>query len=139
MADTEAILRKARELGELIAQHETVARFDAAVKALREDTEAQRAVTDLNRHLEKLSQKQAENKPIEVEDKRRLESLQTAVVRNAVLRDFQTAQMDYVDLLRRVDEAVMSAGDIEPPEPGGVAGPAVSAPVNPDLSHLRGR
>ena len=48
-------------------------------------------------------------------DKQQLEKLQSAVIRNPTLRDFQVRQMDHLDLMRRVDEA-MSGGPM--PEQG---------------------
>ena len=106
MATTAEILEAARELGNLISRHEASTKLEAVAEQMDADTEAQRALNDYHRHVETLAKKEAERKPIEVEDKRRLERLQQAVANNAVLRNFQTAQMDYVDLLRQVDEAM---------------------------------
>lgn len=126
MASTEEILGKARALGELIADHETARKLADAMARLESDTQAQRAMHDLNRHYQALGEKQAGGKPIEVQDKRKLEQLQLAVARHPLLSSLQMLQMDYMDLLRRVDEAIQgqAPGDIE----------AVSAPVNLDLS-----
>jgi len=128
MPSTQDILTRARELGGMIAEHDTAKKLAAAVERLQKDTDAQRAVHDLNRHYQAVAEKQAAGKPIEVEDKRKLESLQLAVAKNAVLRDLQVLQMDYVDLLRQVDDAIQGEGEAE----------AISPPVNPDLSGLRG-
>ena len=111
MSDTPAILKAADELGKLIADHPATQKFDAVLKKLKDDTEAQRLVTDLNRHRETLAEKQSAGKPIEVEDKRKLESLQQAVASHAVLRDLQMAEMDYVDLMRKVDDRLRAAGE----------------------------
>ena len=114
MATTQDVLDKARELGDLIGEHDAARRLDAAAKALDADREAQRALTDLERHAQALGQKEQAGQPIEVEDKRRLQALQNAVVKSPTLRDFQVAQMDLLDLLRKVDDAitpeVMSGG-----------------------------
>lgn len=142
MASTDEILRKARELGELISQHESARKLEDVLKRLEQDAEAQRALNDYNRHLQTLSEKQQQGQPIEVEEKHRLETLQRQVVMSPVLRDFQTAQMDYVDLMRKVDEAMTGQ------TPGGAAGAAgggagaagAGSPlVNPDLSDLGGQ
>lgn len=132
MPSTEEIMSKARELGGMIAEHETAKKLAETIEQLQADTDAQRAVHDLNRHYQALSEKQAAGKPIEVEDKRKLEKLQLAVAKNPLLGRLQMLQMDYVDLLRKVDDAIQgeSGGDVPGAE-------AVSAPVNPDLSGLR--
>lgn len=106
MASDEQILKSAGELGELLGKHPKVERLESAIGKLKEDVEAQRALNDLNRHLQSVSEKEMSGQPIEVADKRRLQELQTAVVHNLVLQEFQLAQMDYVDLVRRIDDAM---------------------------------
>lgn len=113
MATTEEILNAARALGKLITQHPATQKFQAAVKKLDSDVEAQRTLNDYSRHLSALAQKEAQGQPIEVEDKHRLDNLQSRVIRNPLLRDLQITQMDYLDLMRQVDEAML--GDLAPP------------------------
>ena len=127
MATTEEIVAAARDLGKLIATHQAAEKFEQTVKKLEGDVDAQRAFTDYQRQMQTVAEKQQKNEPIEVEDKRELEQLQNAVVRNAVLRDFQMAQMDYVDLMRRVDEA-MSRQVEGSPVPDGAAPPDADGP-----------
>jgi len=109
MATDEQLIKAARELGEELGKHPKVERLEAAVKKLREDTEAQRVLNDLNRHLQAVTQKEMSGQPVEVEDKRQLQDLQNAVVHNLVLQEFQLAQMDYVDLVRKLDDAMYGA------------------------------
>ena len=106
MVSTDQIMTAATDLGKLIAEHDAAKKFDALVKRLRDDTEAQRVLNDYNRHLTMIQEKETSGKPIEVADKHKLESLQGAMVQNALLRDFQLVQMDYMDLMRKVDEAM---------------------------------
>jgi len=125
MADTQPILEAAASLGRLIQQHASYANLKAAVEALEEDVDAQRAMTDYNRHLEAISQKQQQGQPIEVEDKRKLDQLQKAVVLNPLLRDYQKAQMDYSDLMRQVDAQISGGpaiGDTTQPPPSSLMG-----------------
>lgn len=117
MATTEEILSKARELGDLIARHPATKKLEDLITRLQADTDAQRAMTDYNRQLESLAEKEAAGQPVEVEDKRKLESLQMAVIRNPLLRDFQMVQMDYLDLLRRVDETMQGQNTVPPTGP----------------------
>lgn len=118
MPTTDDILTKAREVGALIAEHPTAKKLEDLATRLQADTDAQRAMTDYNRALEATAQKEAAGSPIEVDDKRRLEALQMAVIKNPLLRDFQVVQMDYMDLLRRVDDAIQGEG----PAAGSTAG-----------------
>ncbi|MFA9478685.1 YlbF family regulator [Phycisphaerales bacterium AB-hyl4] len=122
MPSTEDILKAARELGEKISQHDAAKKFQDIVTRLRDDQDAQRLLNDYNRHLQTVSEKEMNQQPIEVEDKARLKELQTKVVTHPVLRDLQIAQMDYVDLMRRVDEAMTGQTPDTPPAPGATPG-----------------
>ncbi len=106
MAISQEILDAATGLGRLIAKHESAVKLENALKRLQGDVEAQRLFNDYHRHLEKINEKQANGQPIEVEDKRRLANLQDMISHSEVLRDLQIGQMDYVDLMRQVDEAI---------------------------------
>lgn len=138
MATDDQIMKAATELGEILGGHPKVGRLDAAIKKLKEDTESQRALNDLNRHLQTVAEKEMTGQPIEVSDKRRLQELQNVVVHNLVLREFQLAQMDYVDLVRRLDDAMYgrSAAAAAVGVTGGSGDPeaAESPLVNPDLT-----
>jgi cell fate (sporulation/competence/biofilm development) regulator YlbF (YheA/YmcA/DUF963 family) len=106
MASDEKLIKAAQELGAQLGENPKVARLEAAIGKLREDTDAQRALNDLNRHLSAVAQKEMSGQPIEVADKQKLRDLQNVVVHNLVLREFQLAQMDYVDLVRKLDDAM---------------------------------
>ena len=106
MTSTQDVLDAARQLGALIGQHPATQTLDGLLERLDGDTDAQRLMTDLNRHRETLAQKQAQGQPIEVDDKRKLETLQQGVAAHALLGELQMAQMDYVDLMRKVDQEI---------------------------------
>lgn len=110
MATTQEILAAAADLGKLIQTHAAAIKFEQVVKQLQDDIEAQRLMTDLNRHIEKLGQKEAQGQPIEVSDKKTLDELQQKVIRHPLLSQFQMVQMDYLDLMRQVDDVINAAG-----------------------------
>lgn len=134
MASTDEILREATKLGQLISEHDSAKKLEDILSRLQNDQDAQRALNDYNRHLQALAQKEGEGKPIEVEDKRKLEQLQRQVVMNPILRDFQKVQMDYVDLLRRVDEAMTGQTSGGPGAPGGPAAMGASPLLDPGMA-----
>ena len=121
MANTDAILETATRLGEMIAEHSTVRRYTEVIEKLRKDTDAQRMLNDYHRHAQSIAEKEAANKPIEVDDKRKLERLQRELATHALLRDLQLRQMDYMDLMRRVDETIEAAS-------GAAAQPGIAPP-----------
>lgn len=106
MATTQEITDAAAQLGTLISKHDAAAKFEAIIKNLKDDVEAQRLLNDYHRQLVALGEKESQGQPIEVEDKRRLTALQDQVTQHPLLRNFQIVQMDYLDLMRRVDEAI---------------------------------
>lgn len=121
MATTLEIIDKAQELGKLLGHHEAVTKLETVLKSFQEDVEAQRLFNDYQRHVAKIGQKEAQGQPIEVDEKRTLTELQNNVVQNPILREMQVKQMDYLDLMRQVDEAITSQSSI-----GGLASAAGS-------------
>jgi cell fate (sporulation/competence/biofilm development) regulator YlbF (YheA/YmcA/DUF963 family) len=110
MVTTDDVLNKARELGELITRHEATRKYQAALEKLRQDEAAQRLLNDLNRKFEEIEQKEQSGRPIEVEDKRTAESLRQQVARHPLLCELQMAQLDYVDLMRKIDALLGGGG-----------------------------
>lgn len=105
-----AVIAAAEALGKELAAHPVVQKVDALVRELEADTEAKRLMADLRRHEEALMQKEAAGQPIEVADKHKRQELQQSVAVSSLLGRLQVAQMDYVDLMRRVDELIGGPG-----------------------------
>lgn len=106
MATKQEIIDAATKLGKLIADHTVGQKLEAAITKLESDLEAQRTMTDYQRVIQALGEKEAAGKPIEVEEKQKLQTLQNAVIHNLTLQQFQIAQMDYLDLMREVDQVI---------------------------------
>ena len=130
MATTQEILQAAISLGKMVADHESAKRLEAAVKLLQNDLESQRLLSEFNKLMQTLSQKEASGRPIEVADKRQLEAVQSKIVKNPTLRQFQIAQMDHLDLLRKIDEIVSGGGEVEAPQ-GNTVGPDIVNRIGP--------
>ena len=127
MASEKEILEQASKLGELIAAHDAAKQLDSATKAFEADVTSQRAMTDYQRFAQTLQQKAQSGAAIEVEDKRKLEELQQGVITNPLLANMQRAEMDYLDLLRKVDGAIVGSGGAVaggPPQ-----GPPAGSPI----------
>lgn len=126
MANEQEIIELASKLGELIGEHTATKAMASAAKAFEADISSQRAMTDYQRFAQSLQQKAQQGGAIEVEDKQKLEQLQQAVITNPLLANMQRAEMDYLDLLRKVDGAIVAAGggpaqampDAGQPQPG---------------------
>ncbi|MFG0330175.1 MAG: YlbF family regulator [Phycisphaerales bacterium] len=120
-SDTDTVMDAARKLGELVADHETAKRYRESVESIEKDTETQRLMNDYNRFIMTLAEKESRGQPIEVSDKRKLEEMQSSLAMNIKIRNLQMAQMNYADLMRKIDQAVAGAvgGPEDPIAPGG--------------------
>ncbi len=116
---TEDILKAAADLGKLIAEHDAVKKVESVEKKLADDIDSQRLIADYSRCLQSLGEKEQSGQPIEVADKRKLEDLQRAMTSNLLLAQMQTAQMDYLDLMRQVDAVITPAALAPPSAPAG--------------------
>ena len=129
MASDKDILEQAGKLGELIAEHDATKKLESASKAFEADVNSQRAMTDYQRFAQTLQEKAQQGGAIEVDDKRKLETLQQAVITNPLLANMQRAEMDYLDLLRKVDSAIVASGGAAstagPQGPAAAAGPSI--------------
>lgn len=117
MATKQEIMDTAKELGKQIAKNEVGKKLETAIGKLEADADAQRTMADYQRFIQTLGEKEAAGQPIEVEEKQKLQTMQNAVVHNLTLQQFQIAQMDYLDLMREVDQ-VISAQSTGQPGPG---------------------
>lgn len=131
MASEQDILEQAAQLGKLIAEHDATKQLESASKAFEADVNSQRAMTDYQRFAQTLQQKAQAGGAIEVEDKQKLEQLQQAVITNPLLANMQRAEMDYLDLLRKVDGAIVGSG-------GSVGSAAQPGPPSPAGSPIMG-
>ncbi|MEM8782246.1 MAG: YlbF family regulator [Planctomycetota bacterium] len=127
MPTTDELHDAAQKLGQLLKDHDTVKNLHAANKAFADDTATQRALLDFQRAIAEVSAKEQSGQPIEVSDKKKLRDAQEAVIRNPMLGRMQTAQMDYFDLLRKLDTAMQEAAGVDESTLNGLAG-AMGAP-----------
>ena len=109
MADTAAIIEQARKLGDAIAAHPRVRTFLDIQRRIRDDQQARKLLEDYQRQAQHIQQRLAERKPVEVEDKRRLGELEQQMASNETLKQFMRAQVDYLDLMNQVNQAMEQA------------------------------
>jgi cell fate (sporulation/competence/biofilm development) regulator YlbF (YheA/YmcA/DUF963 family) len=107
-ADTNQILAEADKLGQLVAQHPAVEKYKSAQKAVAEDPDAGRAMQEFERTLETLARQEATGMPVTDAQRQQLEGLQSRIVSNIKVKNLNMAQVDFIDLLRKVNQAVQS-------------------------------
>ncbi len=124
--DTQQILDEAEKLGQLVAQHPAVDRYRQAQKAVADDADASRLMSDFERAYAKLEQQAQAGLPVTDAQRDQLESIQAKIVSHIKVKNLNLAQVEFVDLLRKVGQI------IQRPLSGGAA-PA-GAPAAPKIA-----
>jgi cell fate (sporulation/competence/biofilm development) regulator YlbF (YheA/YmcA/DUF963 family) len=104
--DTQQIMDEAEKLGKIVAQHPAVARYKQAQKALSDDPEATRLLADIDRQMETLVRQEQAGLPITDAQRAALESSQSRVVSHLKIKNWNLAQVDFVDLLRKISQTI---------------------------------
>ena len=106
--DINEILSLAQKLGDLVAAHPAVAKYKEAQKMVAGDPDAGRLMSEFDRQLETLSRQEASGMGITDAQRRSLESLQSQIMSHIKIKNLNMAQVDFVDLLRKVNQTWQS-------------------------------
>jgi cell fate (sporulation/competence/biofilm development) regulator YlbF (YheA/YmcA/DUF963 family) len=124
--DTQQIMDAAEKLGQMLAEHPAVARYQAAQKTVAEDAEAGRLLQDFDRTLEKLGRQEQSGMPVTDAQRQQLEALQSRIVSHIKVKNLNLAQVEFVDLLRKVNQTIQKPlAPEKPQQPAAPAGPAM--------------
>lgn len=126
--DTQQIMEEAEKLGKIVAQHPAVARYKSAQKAVADDPEAGRLLADMDRQIEALSRQEQAGLPITDAQRAALEASQNRVVSHLKIKNWNLAQVEFVDLLRKISQTIQRQLGDQPPTGGGAA--AAAKPVS---------
>ena len=132
--DTPQILEEAEKLGQLVAQHPAVARFKQAQKAVADDPEAGRLLNEFDRQLDALGRQEQSGLPVSDAQRMQLESLQSRIVSHLKIKALNLAQVEFVDLLRRVTQTIQRPVMSDAPAAGGT--PAAAPGGGPRLTGI---
>jgi cell fate (sporulation/competence/biofilm development) regulator YlbF (YheA/YmcA/DUF963 family) len=100
------VLKLADELGKAIADSPAGKAMADAQTAFRADEQSMKLMAEYQKQAEKLARLEQEGKPIEVADKHALEALEARLAANQSVKRLTEAQMDYFDLIRKVNDAI---------------------------------
>ena len=104
--DTQQILDEAQKLGDLLKQHPAVARYRDAQRSVADDPEAGRLLSEFDRTLATLDRQEQQGMPVTDAQRQQLESLQTRIISHLKIKNLNLAQVDFVDLLRKVNQTI---------------------------------
>ncbi len=102
----EEILELASKLGAAIASHNRHKIFRKAEEQLKKDSVVKEISEELEKQSKKISELEKNLKPVEVEDKRKLQQLKEKVASKQSIQKFLKAQTDYVELMTKVNERI---------------------------------
>jgi len=123
--DTQQIMDEATKLGELVAQHPAIARYKDARRAVEQDTDANQLMAEFDRQIEGLSRQQAAGMPVTDAQQQALEILQNKIVSHLKIKALNLAQVEFVDLLRRITQTIQRPLNLQE---GAAAGGGGGAP-----------
>ena len=104
--DTQTILDAAEKLSQLVADHPAVARYKSAQKSVSEDPEAGRMLSDFDRQIETLARQEQQGVPVSEAQRAALETLQSRIVSHIKIKNLNMAQVEFIDLLRKVNQTI---------------------------------
>ena len=104
--DTQQIMDEAEKLGQLVAQHPAVERYKQAQRSVAEDADASRLMADLERSLARLDQQAQAGLPVTDAQRDQLEALQSKIVSHIKVKNLNLAQVEFIDLLRKVVQTI---------------------------------
>ncbi|MFO0838717.1 MAG: YlbF family regulator [Phycisphaerae bacterium] len=120
MRDYQELLQQAKTLGEAISRHPRATALRAAHESLNRDSAARKILDDYARHAEHLRELEAGNRPIEVDDKRRLAELERGMIGNDAIKALMRVQADYIEMMTQINQAMeaplASVESQEPPQ-----------------------
>ena len=96
----------AARLGKAMAGSPQAVALRAAREALNAEPEVTRMLGEYQKQVDKVGQLEREQKPVGVEDKHRLQELNDKLVASDAFKKFTAAQVEYVDLMRKVNNAI---------------------------------
>jgi cell fate (sporulation/competence/biofilm development) regulator YlbF (YheA/YmcA/DUF963 family) len=101
-----AVLELAERLGKAIQESPQTAALRQAQKAMNDQPELQKLLKEYQDQSDKIARLEQEKKPVEVEDKHKLDELQDKLLASEVFKRYTQAQVEYVDLLRQVNGVI---------------------------------
>ncbi len=124
--DTQQIMDAADKLGQMVAQHPAIEKYKQTQKSVAEDADAARLMNDFNRHLMTLARQEESGMPVTDAQRHQLESLQAQLASHIKVKALSMAQVEFIDLMRKVSDAIRSKmSDAQPAASSANSGPKI--------------
>ena len=114
------IVKLADQLGKAIASSKAAADYRAAREAMHADPDTSKLLQQFMEQSSKVHKLTQEQKPIEPDDKHALNDLQAQVAAQDTFKQFSATQVEYIDVMRKVSQAILAhLRDVEGAPPQG--------------------
>ena len=100
------IITLAERLAKAIAESTQAADLRTGRDAMRAEDGLEQTLKDYSEQAQKVGGLADENKPIEVDDKHKLQEFETKLASSEAFKKFTAAQVEYVDLMRKVNDTL---------------------------------
>jgi cell fate (sporulation/competence/biofilm development) regulator YlbF (YheA/YmcA/DUF963 family) len=100
------VIELTEKLGKAICESQEAKNLREARKALNAQKDVIQLLNDYQAQSDKVAKLEEERKPVEVEDKHKLQELHDKLVSSDLFKKFTAAQVEYVDMMRRVNQVL---------------------------------
>jgi cell fate (sporulation/competence/biofilm development) regulator YlbF (YheA/YmcA/DUF963 family) len=104
--DTQEIMNAAEKLSQMVVQHPAVAKYRQAQKSVAEDPDAARLMSDFDKQLETLLRQEQSGMAATDAQRKQLEGLQMQIASHIKIKALNMAQVEFVDLLRKINQTI---------------------------------
>jgi cell fate (sporulation/competence/biofilm development) regulator YlbF (YheA/YmcA/DUF963 family) len=134
-ADENEIMSAAERLGQLVAQHAAVEKYKQAQRSVAEDTDASRLMSEFGRQIETLARQEQGGMRATDAQRQQLENLQTQIASHIKVKALNMAEVDFIDLLRKVNQTIQSKLiDVDKARGPGAGIGGAGGPMDPRLA-----
>ena len=100
------LIELANTLGRQIAAHERTTLLQKAQQAVDDDQATKELLTQYQQQAQKIQELQQQQKPIEVDDKHKLQGLEEKLSTNPQISELARRQADFVEMMHKVKQAI---------------------------------
>ncbi|MHC4564069.1 MAG: YlbF/YmcA family competence regulator [Planctomycetota bacterium] len=102
------ILKVADELGQVISNSNVVQNYRTSREAMNAEPETMELLQGFMQQSSKIMELTQKQEPIEPDEKHKLNDIHAQLVARDAFKAFSAAQVEYVDMMRKVQQAMMT-------------------------------
>lgn len=100
------LIELAQKVGQQLARHDRTQSLKKAQQLVADDPQANTLVEEYHKQINKIAELERQNKPIEVDDKHKLQEIEEKIKANSALGELTRRQADFMELMQKVKHAI---------------------------------